>query len=164
MNGATKRVPLPGSAKEKLPAAQVIGEAPAGEFTVTITVRRRKEPPSLEEQAMLKPADRTYLSREEHASEYGADPADIQKVVDFAKANGLTVVSCDPAQRTVIVSGTAAAYAKALGVELKLYKAGGTSYRGREGDILIPAELDGIISSVTGLDDRPATKPREPDL
>ena len=153
-------MPVPGSTKEKLPGAQVSGEVPAGEFTVTITVRRRKEPPSVEEQAMLKPTERTYPSREEQAREYGADPADIQKVVDFANAHDLTVVNSDPARRTVIVSGTAETYAKALGVELRMYRAGDTWYRGREGDILIPAELGGIVTSVTGLDDRPAAKPR----
>jgi kumamolisin len=160
MSEAPKRVPVPGSAREKLPVAQEIGEVPAGEFSVTFTVRRRKELPSLEEQAMLLPAERSYLSREEHAKEYGADPADIKKVEDFARANGLTVVNSDAARRTVMVTGTAETYAKALGVDLKMYQAGGTRYRGREGDILIPAELDGIVTSVTGLDNRPAAKPR----
>lgn len=160
MNAAPKRVPLPGSTKQKLPNAQVTGEVPVGEFTVTLTVRRRKDLPSLEDQANLKPAERSYLSREDYAKEYGADPANIQKVVDFAKANGLTVMKADPAQRTVIVSGNAAAYQNALGVQLKMYKAGDTVYRGREGDILIPSELDGIITSVTGLDNRPSAKSR----
>jgi len=41
-----------------------------------------------------------------------------------------------------------------------MYKAGATRYRGREGEIMIPAELDGIVTSVTGLDNRPAAKPR----
>lgn len=160
MNRAPKRVPIPGSAKEKLPGAHVTGEVPAGEFNATITLRRRKPLPSLEEQSKLLPAERSYLSREELAAKYGADPADIQKVINFATQNGLKVVSSDPAQRTVVVSGTVAAYAKALGVELKMYKAGDTSYRGREGEILIPAELDGIITSITGLDNRSAAKRR----
>ena len=160
MNAAPKRVPIPGSTKEKLPDAQTTGEVPEGEFSVTINLRRRKELPSLEDQAMLKPAERSYLSRDEHAREFGADPADIGKVLQFARENGLKVVSADEAQRTVVVTGTAAAYAKALGVELKMYKAGDTWYRGREGDILIPAELEGIVTSVTGLDDRPVAKPR----
>ncbi len=160
MSEGPKRVPVPGSAREKLPAAQETGEAPAGEFSATFTVRRRKELPSLDEQAMLLPAQRSYLSRDDHAKEYGADPADIKKVEEFARANGLTVMSSDAAERTVVVTGTAAAYAKALGVDLKMYQAGETRYRGREGEIMIPAELDGIVTSVTGLDNRPAAKPR----
>jgi kumamolisin len=71
----------------------------------------------------------------------------------------LRVTNSNVSQRTVTLSGTAAAYSKAFGVELKMYKSGDVTYRGREGDILIPENLQGIITSVTGLDNRPFAKP-----
>jgi len=159
MNAGQKQVRLAGSTKHKLPDAEVVGEVPSAEFRVTVTVRRRNELPSIEAQSKQKPGDRTYMTREEHAAKHGADPADIAKVEAFAKENGLRVGDTNPSQRTVTLSGTAPAYSKAFGVELKMYNAGDVAYRGREGDILIPENLQGIITSVTGLDNRPFAKP-----
>jgi kumamolisin len=159
MTAGQKQTKLAGSTKHRLLNAEVVGEVPSAEFRVTVTVRRRNELPSLEAQSRQKPADRTYMTREEHAAKHGADPADIAKVESFARENGLRVTDTNAAQRTVTLSGTAPAYSKAFGVELKMYKAGDVAYRGREGDILIPENLQGIITSVTGLDNRPFAKP-----
>jgi kumamolisin len=159
MNAGQKQTKLAGSTKHRLPNAEIVGEVPSAEFRVTVTVRRRNELPSIEAQSKLKPGERTYLTREEHASKHGADPADIAKVEAFAKENGLRVTDTNASQRTVTLSGTAPAYSKAFGVDLKMYKSGDVAYRGREGDILIPENLQGIITSVTGLDNRPFAKP-----
>ena len=159
MSPDAKKVPIPGSTKRRMPKAEVRTEAPPGEFTVTVTVRRRQALPSLAARSRQKARDRAYMSRDELARSYGADPKDIQKVEEFAKANGLRVVSADAGQRTVLLSGTAAAYNKAFGVQLKTYISGGRAYRGREGDIFVPADLAGIVTSVTGLDNRPFARP-----
>jgi kumamolisin len=159
MNAGQKQTKLAGSTKHRLPNAQVVGEVPSAEFHITVTVRRRNELPSLEAQSKQKPGERTYMTREEHAERHGADPADIAKVEAFARENGLRVTDRNPAQRTVTLSGAAPAYSKAFGVDLKMYKSGEVSYRGREGDILIPENLQGIVTSVTGLDNRPFAKP-----
>jgi len=159
MSAAQKMAKLAGSTKHRPPNAQIVGEVPSSEFRVTVTVRRRNELPSVEAQSRQKPGDRTYMTREEHASKHAADPADIAKVEAFAQENGLRVVNTDLAQRTVTLSGTAAAFSNAFGVELKMYKSGDVTYRGREGDILIPENLQGVITSVLGLDNRPFAKP-----
>jgi kumamolisin len=159
MNAGQKQTKLTGSTKDRLPNAEVIGEVPSAEFRVTVTVRRRNELPSIEAQSKLKPGERTYLTRQEHAERHGADPADIAKVEAFARENGLRVTNTNAAQRSVTLSGTAPAYSKAFGVELKMYKSGDVAYRGREGDILIPENLQGVVTSVTGLDNRPFAKP-----
>jgi kumamolisin len=159
MNAGQKQVRLEGSTKQRLPNAEVVGEVPGTEFQVTVTVRRRNALPSVEAQSKRKPADRTYMTREEHAEKHGADPADIAKVEAFAKENGLRVMGSNPAQRAVTLSGTADAYSKAFGVQLKMYKSGDVAYRGREGDILIPENLRGVVTSVTGLDNRPFATP-----
>ena len=159
MNAGQKRSRLAGSSKNSMPNAEVVGEVPSVEFGVTVTVRRQNELPSIEEQCNLKPGERTYMTRQEHAEKHGADPADIAKVEEFARENGLRVTNSNAGQRTVTLSGTADAYSKAFGVELKMYKSGDVAYRGREGDILIPENLQGIVTSVTGLDNRPFAKP-----
>ena len=159
MNSGQKRVRLAGSTKQRMRNAEVVGEVPSAEFQVTVSVRRRNELPSIEEQCKQKPGERTYMTREEHADSHGADPADIRRVEDFARENGLSVTATNASQRTVTLSGTPAAYSKAFGVELKMYRSGNVAYRGREGDILVPEDLKDIITSVTGLDNRPFAKP-----
>jgi len=84
----TKKVPLAGSKKEKLTQARATGDAHADEFTVTVTVRPKQQIPTPEKQSVEKPRQRKYQSREEHAAEYGADPADIQKV-EMARRIGI---------------------------------------------------------------------------
>lgn len=159
MNAGQKQVRLTGSTKHRPAAAEMLGEAPSGEFRVTVMVRRRKELPSLEEMSKRRVRDREYVSREVHATEHGADPADLAKVEEFAKANGLRVAETSASHRSVTLYGTAEAYSKAFGVDLKMYKSGETTYRGREGDILIPENLQNVITSVTGLDNRPFARP-----
>jgi kumamolisin len=159
MNAGQKPTRLEGSTKHRLPNAEVVGEVPSAEFRVTVTVRRRNELPSIEAQSKQKPGERTYMTREEHAEKHGADPADIAKVEAFARENGLRVTDTNASQRTVTLSGSAAAYNNAFGVDLKMYKSGEVAYRGREGDILIPENLQGIVTSVIGLDNRPFAKP-----
>ena len=159
MNPGQRQTKLAGSTKHRLPNAEVVGEVPSAEFRVTVTVRRRNELPSIEEQSKQKPGDRTYMTHAEHADKHGADPADIAKVEAFATEYGLRVTNSNASQRTVTLLGTAPAYSKTFGVDLKMYKSGDVAYRGREGDILIPENLQGIITSVTGLDNRPFARP-----
>ena len=159
MSANPNTVTIQGSKKAKMPNATVAGEAPSEPFTVTVTVRPRQKLPSFAEYSRVKPRERTYLSREEHAKQYGADPDDIKKVEGFAQKNGLKIVESSAAKRTITLSGTPSAYNQAFGVHLRTYTYPGGTYRGREGDIYIPAELNGIITSVTGLDNRPFAKP-----
>src|SRR6202790_4566147 len=159
MSASPKQVRLEGSTKQKPKSAEVVGEAPAEEFSVTVMVRRKKPLPSPEAAAQLKPEQRQYLSREQQADEYGADPADIALVVQFAKDNTLRVVRSDPAQRQVVLSGTPATFNRAFGVDLKTYKTPTHTYRGREGDIYLPENLCDVVTSVTGLDNRPFARP-----
>jgi kumamolisin len=48
-----------------------------------------------------------FMSREDFASQHGADPADLSKVRKFAATNGLGVVEAHAARGTVVLSGTA---------------------------------------------------------
>ena len=64
-------------------------------FTVSVRVRRRTDAPPLPDLADLAATPhghRKYLAREDFASNYGASPADLDAVAQFAIANGLQVV------------------------------------------------------------------------
>jgi kumamolisin len=153
-----KHVSLAGSHRQRLHNAQITGEVPQGEFQVTVMVRRQKALPAAAT-AKAKLHERSYISRQELAATYGAAKSDLDKVTAFAQAHHLRVVEADAAKRHVILSGTTQNYNQAFGVDLKMYKAAETTYRGREGDIKIPESLHGVVTSVTGLDNRPFAKP-----
>lgn len=159
MSTNEKQISLKGSTKHRLPSAQVSGEVPPGEFQVTVMVRRQTALPTANQHASATIKDRAYLSREQLATTHGASPADIAQVMAFAAEHDLKVVDADSAKRHVILSGTPENYNRAFGVALKMYQSQQTTYRGREGDILLPESLSGIVTSVTGLDNRPFAKP-----
>jgi kumamolisin len=59
----------------------------------------------------------------------------------------------------VILSGTVAQMEAAFSVKLQCFKHSSGLYRGRQGVIELPAELDGVVEAVLGLDNRPQAKP-----
>ena len=99
------------------------------------------------------------MTREEYAAAYGADPADLQAVGDFARAHHLEVVESSQARRTVRLAGTADAVADALGVTLEAYEAAGQTYQRPEGNVQLPPELRPIVQGVFGLDTGPRARP-----
>src|SRR5262249_55227362 len=100
-----------------------------------------------------------HISRADFAERFGADPADIAAVEDFATAHGVHAVQKDRARRTVVLSGTVAQFNKAFGVNLKQVEHEEGSFRGREGEISLPDTLVGKVEAVLGLDDRPVARP-----
>jgi kumamolisin len=159
MPGSSTHVPLAGSEREIVPGAQVAGPVDPNEpIEVTIRLRSRASAADLAAQAAAiaaqPPDQRTYLTPEEYAARYGADPPEVDKVVAFAHAQGLSVVRTDLAACTVVVAGSAHAMEAAFRVELKQYTSPHGPYRGRVGPVQIPIELHGIIEGVFGLDNR----------
>jgi kumamolisin len=157
-------VAVPGSERKPLAGAVEVGPTdPNSEITVTVLVRRRHDSQLaalIDEQAAKPPAERRYLSREELASQYGADPDDIRRVEEFAAQHGLTVVKSDPATRTVVLAGRVADFSSAFRVKLADYGHEGGIYRVRTGPVSVPAQLDDVVEAVLGLDNRPQAAPR----
>lgn len=157
-----KRITLPGSNRRPIAGAKVVGAVDSDQ-RIEITVQVRRRPGSdldstVNTIASQGLADRKYLTRAELASQAGADPADFAKIDSFAHDHALTVVEASVPRRTVKLSGRIADFSAAFGVKLQRYKAGAVAYRGRTGSLTIPAELEGIIERVLGLDDRPAVE------
>ena len=107
------------------------------------------------------PGKRKYLSAAEFSQSYGADPADLQKIKEWAGTHGMEVLKESVSQRRVEVEGTIEDISKALGVEFNEYEHHTLGkYRGRSGYIYVPDELHGIVEGIFGLDTRPVGRPR----
>ena len=129
----SERAPVPGA----VPAAEPLDDAET--ITVTLVLRRRA------------------------AGEIGAAPADVALVTDTLTALGLQVVTTDAPSRRVRVSGTVAQLRRIFGTDLQRVESGAgegrtVTHRHRTGPLSIPAALDGVVTAVLGLDDRPQAR------
>src|SRR5580700_6621597 len=158
-----KRVDLPGSQRSLLPGSRKIGPCdPKEQIQITVFLRRGSSPkqfPDIKKLGKLLPAQRHHLSRAQFASRHGARPADITKIRAFAKTHGLKIVEVSRPRRSVLLSGSIAAFSSAFAVELNSYQHPAGTSRMRSGAIQIPAALSGIIEGIFGLDNRPQAKP-----
>lgn len=163
MPSNTDRSIIKGSERIPLHGAQSTGPVPENErFEVTVRVRRKTTLQSLASQGFLgdvSPGDRWYLTREEYASNHGADTRDIAKIEAFAKAHGLVVVESSAARRSVFLSGTSKQFAAAFDTSIEHYEHDDGSYRGRSGPLSVPKDLADLIEGVFGIDDRPVARP-----
>ena len=161
MPSPKNHIPLPNSDRTPMPNAKEIGPANAGEHlevTLRLKSRNPKTPLNMETFNQL-PEQRSVLTREQFEATYGADPASISRIEAFAKEYGLSVLEANAARRTVVLSGTVAAFSNAFQVRLMKYAHPNGTYRGRTGPVHIPAELADIIEGVFGLDNRPQAMP-----
>ncbi|HEV2373686.1 MAG TPA: S53 family peptidase [Streptosporangiaceae bacterium] len=152
-------VPIPGSHRDPLPGARVDAPTDPGE-RLTVTVYLRPSPHASQKvdvaaQAGLLPRERHYLDPAEVQAQFGADPAEMSAVADWARGCGLEVVRQNVAARSLRLAGTAADFSHAFGVQLQTWRHAGGSYRGRTGAVNVPASLAGVVEAVLGLDNRP---------
>ena len=143
--------------------ARSVGKAdPSERLEVSVLLRFRGSDALKDRVAKLAKGEHPgrHLSREEFAQQFGADPADIAVVRQFANAHGLAVVEEDAARRTVVLSGTVAQFNDAFEVDLQTFEHPGGTYRGRTGPVHLPDELHGVVTAVLGLDNRPQAHPR----
>jgi kumamolisin len=153
---SSPRAALPGG--ERAPFVLSAEEKPvpqAAKLTVSIIVRRRQP---------LKRANllgKERLTRAQYKKNHGSDPTAVKLVHTFAREFGLAVAPDTPSSecRIIKLTGSVAAMQRAFGVILRHKKHDGITYRVREGDITLPAELIGPVEAVLGLDNRPQAQP-----
>jgi len=153
---------LQGSERTAVAKSRVIGPTdPAERLEVSIIVRRRASQALRARTAALAAGDRGvgHLTREEFAAQHGADASDMAAVRTFANRHGLSIVQEHAARRTLVLSGTVGQFRAAFSVDLNEVAHPDGTYRGRTGAIHLPAELDGIVEAVLGLDNRPQANP-----
>jgi kumamolisin len=154
--------PLVGSERKPLPGARSIGKADPGErLEVTLVLRHHQDEQLQERVRKIAAGDKSerHLTHEEYDQQFGADSTDIQAVKQFANEHGLAVVDEHAGRRHIVLSGTVAQFNDAFGVELEQFEHPGGSYRGRIGAIHLPDELNGVVTAVLGLDNRPQARP-----
>lgn len=155
------RVVVAGSERVPVAAAHPTTEVdPAATITVTVLIRRRPGSAVPDVDAGTDLPSKAHLSREEFATNYGADASDVSLVEAFAKQYGLQVGQVNLAARTVSLTGTIAAFGEAFEVKLRHYEHPGGTYRGREGKLSVPRQVADVIEGVFGLDDRPQVQPK----
>ena len=120
-------VPLDGSQRGRTPEAMRVGDVdPASHIEVTVTLR--------------------------HQERFAIDADVVKRELG---RYGLTVEAEYPATGSLVMSATAAQMEAAFHAGLGTYSHRGDGMlRGREGAVRIPAELDGVVSGVFGLDQR----------
>lgn len=159
MRSDTPRVKLAGSHRDPMPGAQYVGPIQNAEnVSVTIVLCPRKGAPKIPAGASMRTSARP---REEYGKQYGSDPQEAAAIERFAHDHGLTVAHRNESARTITLVGPAAAMEAAFGVKLGVYEDSkrGLRYRGREGSILLPQDIDPTVMAVLGLDNRPVAKP-----
>ena len=153
--------PLKGSERSPLPDSSALGPAdPTERLEVTVVVRPADRQGLKDRLQKLAHGERSsgYLSRAEFARQFGASRADLDAVREFAEKHGLAVVQEHAGRCAVVLSGTVAQFNDAFGIQLQHCSCPGGTYRGRSGPVYIPAQLDGVIEAVLGLDHRPQAR------
>jgi kumamolisin len=156
----SENVALTGSASRGRADAKVLDVGPdmSEPVRLVLLVRRRREIPD----SLVTGLD--VITRDELARQYGADPADISLTRNVMERLGLRVVSADAASRRVVVEGSLATVAGVVNVQVTHFEAhdafsgSQVRYRGH-GELHLPAELDGLVVSVFGLDNQPRVIP-----
>jgi kumamolisin len=153
---------LAGSERTPLSDAQPVGRIDPGErIEVTILTRRAASLPHDGAGVPIR------LSRAELRQRYGSDPADHRLIAEvLARLEpAIQVTGSDPASRRLTVAGPGRELARVFGTELTEVSSAGpyggpVRHRYRTGGLQIPAELDGVIVAVLGLDNRPQSRPQ----
>jgi kumamolisin len=150
-------VPLPGSERATLPGVESTTDPvdPRASVEMTLVLRRKAPLPD--------PVTSPRLSREELAASYGADEADIELVTETLTALGLHTLGVDAATRRMRVEGPLERVSQVLGATVAVATSPGpdgrpVTHRYRTGALSVPAQLDGIVTAVLGLDDRPQAR------
>ena len=150
-------VPLPGSERTTAPGLQPAGEQVQQDAIIEATVVLRRKASMTTEDALG-----THLTSDELGERFGADPADAQLVERTLASLGLRIVATDLPSRRIRISGSVATVSRVFGTSLSVGSnaATGEVHRLRTGGLSIPAELDGVITAVLGIDNRPQTRPQ----
>lgn len=157
MSEPDARRTIPGSERPPVTSGTAGRSAvPAGSpVEATVVLRRRAALP-----------DSAVLSTSAELGErHGADPADVELVTRTLTDLGVEVTAVDAASRRLRIAGPAGVLAEAFGTSLaqgSTPDATGApvAHRLRTGGLSVPAVLDGVVTAVLGLDDRPQARAR----
>jgi kumamolisin len=168
---------LAGSKRPRPASHKHLGPVDPDEAVTFTLVLRRKQGtslPDLSPRQAAMPEIRAYLSAEEYARVYGAEPAELEAAAAIVRWRGMTVLESHAGRRTLSVLATAAHVKAVFGVELQCYEdpwapepprsgakesmrigaAPVRSHRGFDGPVYLPPGLAEVVVAVVGLDNR----------
>jgi kumamolisin len=158
---SSDRMTLSGSERRLDPTHPRVDDVDGGqEIEVSVYLHGRTSLDWVDEEAARWPGERRMLSREQWGREHGAHEDDLAAVARFAADHGLEVVMLDAGRRAMRLRGTVDAMMEAFQADVRgvFEHPSGARYRGRQGALTVPAELDGIVAAVLGIDDRPQAR------
>lgn len=128
---------------------------PSERIQVTVVLRRKAPLPETPSEEPLEPA--------ELAARHGASEADLTLATETFTRLGAEVVAADAASRRIRLAGTVEQLSRIFGTSLEKVTSTGphgqaVGHRHRTGSLRIPASLDGVVTAVLGLDDRPQAR------
>jgi kumamolisin len=156
-------VALPGSQRALVPDSRPAGPVDASEVaSITVRTRSAKDVKSLEQKVKdiyAQPVgERKYLSHDDVAASFGADPRDLDALEQFGQRHNLVVSHRNAAERSLVLTGKLKDLMNAFHADLHMFHHSKGTYRGRQGQILIPKQFDGVITGIFGFDTRPKLK------
>jgi hypothetical protein len=111
-------------------------------------------------QALLKaqqdpgsPSYHKWLTPAQFGQQFGVTPADIAQVTAWLQQEGFTVTSTAASSNAISFSGSVASAERAFQTEIHNYSVNGETHFANATQISIPSALNGIVSSVHGLND-----------
>ncbi|GAB3268688.1 S53 family peptidase [Sinomonas notoginsengisoli] len=148
-------VPLEGSERPPAPGLTARGLAdPEQRIEVTVVLRRKAPLPERPE---------GHLTREALAEGHGASDDDVRLATETFTRLGAEVIEADAASRRLRLAGTVGGLSSIFGTSLETVTSEGShgqevEHRHRTGSLSIPAALDGVVTAVLGLDNRPQAR------
>lgn len=105
-----------------------------------------------------------FLTPREWNARFAPSAADEQRIVDWAKSQGLTVTQRFANRMIVDVQGDSATVSKAFGVHLSTYRNGSRSFFSNDSAPILPQAVSEAVASVQGLSDYGQLKPVSPHV
>lgn len=155
----TARVRLGGTQRALLPNSRPAGPIDPREVaSLTVRTRSRGNFAALEQRALaqanLPLSQRTYLTHSELEDAYGARAEDFDLIEQLAHQHDISVTRRSAAARSMVLHGRLGDLLNLFPAQLQMYHHSSGTYRGRQGDILMPKSLDGIVTGIFGFDTR----------
>jgi subtilase family serine protease len=120
-----------------------------------------------EQQDRTSPNYHKWLTPEQWADRFGLSRTDIQKITDWLKLQGFSVVSVARGRNWITFSGTAAQVRSAFGTEIHRFAVNGETHVANASAPKIPMALANVVTGIAGLDDfhvKPSIMPAKPDF
>ncbi len=159
-----QRVPIPGSERPVAPAARTAGARPVDrDARVKATVVLRRRAPLEQPQTGATP-----LTPAELAERHGATEEDVAQVRTTLGDAGVEILDVDAGARRIRIAASVSTMEQFFQTELAApaepapaeTASAETDVRRRSGPLSVPVELDGIVTAVLGLDNRPQANTR----